>query len=179
MSRKRTSEATTRWLCAPDDESWMRWRMTVRGTPSTVERRPTTSALSATSASATIVIDVRLPTSTVPSASQMRPRGAGVDTVVYAFASASRSYSLAFRTCMPNAFATSAATTVAAAAPMNMKRDLRFEAGLAPAFWPAWTERDAASRSAVLSEDDTPTDPTSRMVRPCDRVRSGRLLTTL
>ena len=80
-SRRRTSSATTRWLCAPPEESWMRWRTTLAGTPSTAERRRTTSRSSATSASASTVWLARFFTSGVPWTSQIRPRGAGVDTV--------------------------------------------------------------------------------------------------
>ena len=68
-SRRRTSLATTRWLCAPPVASWMRWRTTLYGTPSTVDRRCTTSRSFATSASASTVSDERFFTMATPSAS--------------------------------------------------------------------------------------------------------------
>ena len=60
----------------------MRARTTPTGTPSTVDRRCTTSRSSAASGSARIVRLARFFTSAVPSASHKYPRGAGVDTVV-------------------------------------------------------------------------------------------------
>ena len=68
-SRRRTSLATTRWLCAPPVASWMRWRTTLYGTPSTVDSRCTTSRSFATSASASTVSDERFFTMATPSAS--------------------------------------------------------------------------------------------------------------
>ena len=70
-SRSRTSLATTRWLCAPAVASWMRRRTTLYGTPSTADRRCTTSRSLATSASATTVSDTRFFTSGTPLTSQM------------------------------------------------------------------------------------------------------------
>ncbi len=72
------SEATVRWLCAPEDVSARRLRTTPMGSPSTVDRRAMTSWSSATSGSASTVSDVRFFTIATPSQSRMSPRGAGV-----------------------------------------------------------------------------------------------------
>ena len=112
-SRWRTSEATTRWLCAPPVASFMRARTTFAGTPSTAESLCTTSRSSAASGSASTVRLRRFFTSALPSASQMKPRGAGVDTVVYRFSCASAAYMLLERICMLHSLAARVPNTAA------------------------------------------------------------------
>ncbi len=68
-SRRVTSLATTRCDWAPEAASAMRLRTMGAGTPSTADRRRTTSELPATSPSASTVWLRRLSTSAVPLAS--------------------------------------------------------------------------------------------------------------